>query len=199
MSLSIAAIVAGSLSLMAVIGGAVGYVTHSKQERSRWAAGVWRDVTLRNGVTERSPFHAYESSFNAPGMVEVFPRSHRRTSPIAAPTDEPVHNARPRPTSVLREVCNTPVTNGLMPVDEPPTLPLELSDPPHPNERDLCRELYQQDMSQTRIIKTVWGVSKGSGYKYQESRRRFRAHVREIAKPGLRQAIEREELIANAE
>lgn len=199
MSLSIAAIVAGSLSLMAFIGGAVGYVAHNKQERSRWAAGVWRDVTLRNGVTERSPFHTSDSSFNAPGLVQVFPRSQRPAPPIPAPTGRQVPDACPRPTSVMPMSSTNPVANSSAPTEEPDDTPLELSNPPHPTERDRVRRLYQNDVSQTKIIKTVWGISKGGGVKYSEARRRFRQHVRDIAKPGLRYAIEREEALANAD
>lgn len=197
MSLSIVAIVAGSFSLMAVVGGTVGYVTHGKQERSRWAAGVWRDVTLRNGVTEQSPFHPRSSSFNAPGMVEVFPSSHRPTPPVAALTGEQVHSARPRPTSAYLEVYNPPVSNGFTPSDELPSTPLQLSDPPHEAERARCRRLYQEGLSQTKLINRVWGISKGGGYKYSEARRRFRAHVRDIAQPDLLTSIEADEAKIN--
>lgn len=202
MSLSIAAIVGGGLMSVALAGGLAGAVANSQTERRRWAVGVWRDVTLRNGVTEPSPFHVPASSFNAPGMVEVFPRSLRPPAPAdvsaPAPADEQVSARRQRPPSVNGEVCNEPVSNGFPPVKELPKLPLELSNPPHGSEIEICRQLYQEGYSQTKLIDRVWGISKGGGFKYNEARRRFRANVRVIASPELLASIEAEEVSADA-
>ncbi len=202
MALSIAAIVGGGLMSVALAGGLAGAVANSQTERRRWASGVWRDVTLRNGVTEPSPFHAPVSSFNAPGMVEVFPRSMRPPSPAAVSVpmsaDEQVSARRLPPPSVNSEVCNTPVGNGFTPVKELPELPLELSNPPHGAEVEICRQLYQDGYSQTKLIESVWGISKGGGFKYSEARRRFRANVRAIAQPALLASIEAEEVSDHA-
>lgn len=202
MSLSIAGIVAGSLLVVAAAGGVAGLLGQREQERRRWAAGVWRDLTLRNGVTERSPFHAYESSFNAPGMVRVYPRSQRPECEsvsvgASVPVDVSVRPAGLPAPSASPEVCNNPVRTGFTPFEELPELPIELSSPPHEAERVLCRELYQEGMSQTKLISTLWGISKGGGYRYSEARRRFRQHVADIATGELRQSIESE--LAHAE
>jgi hypothetical protein len=199
MSFSIAALVAGSLATTAIIGVAVGWSTHNSQQRSKWAAQTWRDVTLRNGVTERSPFHTPTSSFNAPGMVEVFPRSHTPTPPIHPWESAQVPGERPQPTSDSYSTDNPTVHPGESPEDELPSTPLALSDPPDPAERARCRRLYQQGLSQTKLIKQVWGLSKGGGTKYSEARRRFREHVQDIATPELLAAIQAQEAKTNAQ
>lgn len=193
MSLSIAAIVASSLLSVFAVGGVVGLLTHNQQERKRWSSQTWRDLTLRNGVTARSPFHTDTSSFNAPGLVRVFPRSHRPAPHIDEPTGEQVHTAHPLPTSAIQSHSAQQVRTVAEPVNEPSTTPLELSDPPHPDEYGRCRYYYQQGMSQTKLIMAVWGISKGGGFKYNEARRRFRQHVRDIANRPLRASIEAEE------
>lgn len=191
MSLSIAALVAAGLLSVSVAGGVVGLFAHQRDDRQRWASGVWRDVTLRNGVTERSPFHSLTSSFNAPGMVEVLPRSQRPSVPV--PADRQVCGASLPAPSANHEVCNTPVDNGFAPLQELPELPIELSYPPHSAEVEICRQAYLRGYSQTRLISSVWGISKGGGPKYAEARRRFRANVRAVAKPDLLASIEAEE------
>lgn len=191
MALSIAALVAGSLSVIAVIGGAVGYVGHSQQVKSKWAAQVWRDVTLRNGVGESSPFHSERSSINIPGMVEVFPRSH-------VPNDEQVCPESLPLTSDSQGTDENMVSTGFNQSEELTIEPFELSDPPHEAERARVRRLYSQGMSQTKLISNVWGVSKGGGKKYTEARRRFREHVADIATGDLRASIEAEGAAVNA-
>ena len=159
-------------------------LAHSPQA-DLWASGVWRDVSLRNGVTEPSPFHSTQSSFNAPGLVQVYPRSQVRPAPPHPPS------ASPEPTSTV-----------VVPVDDPseelPCAPMELSDPPHEAECARVRRLYQQGMSQTKIISEVWGLSKGGSKKYYEARRRFRAHVADIATGDLKESITSEESKASA-
>jgi hypothetical protein len=112
--------------------------------------------------------------------------------------DEQVSARRLPPPSVNSEVCNTPVGNGFTPVKELPELPLELSNPPHGAEVEICRQLYQDGYSQTKLIESVWGISKGGGFKYSEARRRFRANVRAIAQPALLASIEAEEVSDHA-
>ncbi|WP_121970686.1 hypothetical protein [Leptolyngbya sp. BC1307] len=193
MSLSIAAIVAGSFAFLAGAGGAVGYATHRKQQRSEWAAQTWRNVTLRDGVTERSPFHTADSSFNLPGMVEVFPRSHTPNRAVHAWEHDPLPGDRPRHTSDSHSDGLTAVLPGESLAEELPSTPLELSDPPDPAERARCRRLYGQGLSQTKTISAVWGLSKGGSRRYYEARRRFREHVRDIARPDLLISLEAEE------
>jgi hypothetical protein len=190
MSLSIAATVVVSLLALSAGGTVAGLLEHNRQERQRWAAQTWRDVTLRNGVTARSPFHSDKSSFNAPGLVRAYPRSQRPAPPVSVPTDEQVHSARQRLPSALHEVCNNPVRTELTPFEELPELPIELLNPPHPYEGELCRQSYLKGDSQTKLIKAVWGISKGGGYKYTEARRRFRAHVADIATGDLQASIQ---------
>lgn len=199
MYLSIAALVAAGLLSVSAVGGVVGALAHSRNERQRWASGVWRDVTLRNGVTERSPFHSLTSSFNAPGMVEVFPRSKRPSVPAGVSADGQVCDERPRSPSAKQTGEENQASNGFALVDELPELPIELSDPAHSAEGDICRKLYQAGYSQTKLIGEVWSIAKGGGYRYSEARRRFRQHVRDIAQPALRASIEAEEVTANAE
>ena len=136
MSLSIAALVGAGLLSVGLLGGVAAAATGKERERERWASGVWRDVTLRNGVTERSPFHSLESSFNAPGMVEVFPRSQRPSVPAGEPVGEQVHNGRPPLPSAKQTGEENQGSNGVAPVDALPELPIELSEPPHEVERD---------------------------------------------------------------
>ena len=202
MFLSIAAIVGGGLLSVAVVGCVAGALANQQTDSKRWASGVWRDVTLRNGVSERSPFHSPVSSFNAPGMVEVFPLSRHASAPASASAPvsagEQVRSRRPLAPSANIEVCNTPVGNGFAPVSELPKLPLELSNPPHGAEVEICRHLYQKGYSQTKLIAEVWGISKGGGPKYTEARRRFRKNVRVIARPELLASIEAEEVSNHA-
>lgn len=190
MSLSIAVIVAGSLSLVALAGGIAGAVGNRRQQRSKWASQTWRDVTLRNGVTALSPFHSRSSSFNAPGMVRTYPRSQAPTQ--AASVSASVSNARPPAASVVPSAVSTVVHTSTTPETELPHEPLELSDPPHEAEGARCRRLYRQGMSQTKVIADVWGVPKGGSKKYYEARRRFRAHVAEIATGDLLASIQSE-------
>lgn len=192
MSFSLAAVVGGSLCVVAVAGGVAGLCEHSRQKRRRWATQTWRDVTLRNGVTAPSPFHTPHSSFNAPGLVEVFPKSKRTSVPMPVPTPEQVPTERPREPSALLEVCNPPVTNGFNQEEELPYEPFELTDPPHQAERARVRRLYQSGMSQTKTIKAVWGLSKGGSKKYYEARRRFRLYVSDVARDSLKASIEAE-------
>ena len=192
MSLSIAALVAAGLLSVFTVGGVVGALAHTRNDRKRWASDVWRDATLRNGVTERSPFHSLTSSFNAPGMVEVFPLSQRPSVPVPVSTDEQVRNERPRSPTAKQTGEENQASNGFALVDELPALPIELSDPPHEAECELCRQLYQESYSQTRLIQAVWGIAKGGGAKYAEARRRFRHHVADIAEPALKASIEAE-------
>lgn len=190
MSLSIAATVVVSLLALSAGGAVAGLLEHNRQERQRWASQTWRDVTLRNGVTARSPFHSDKSSFNAPGLVQVYPRSQHHDLPVPVPADEQVDNARHRPPSALREVCNNPVRTELTPFEELPELPIELLNPPHIYEGELCRQSYLKGDSQTKTISAVWGISKGGGYKYSEARRRFREHVVDIATGDLLASIQ---------
>ncbi len=202
MSLSIAAVVAGSLLTMSAIGALIGYVTHEQQQRRNWAATTWRNVTHRNGVTERSPFHSPESSYNAPGMVRVYPRSHTPTPPaththVSRPADIP--EVRPRPASAMPNPVQSTVRTDDTLADELNITPLELSEPPHPRERDICRQVYREGNNQTKTIKRVWGLSKGGGKRYAEARRRFQAHVKDIARPELRYVMKEAEAKASAE
>lgn len=193
MSLSIAALVLGSLATMTLVSGAVGWATHNRQSSSRWAADAWRGVTHRNGVTGVIPFAPTTARINAPGMVEVFPRSHTPERPIHAWESADIPGDRPRHTSNGNSEVIPTVRPGDEPVTELPCPPLELSTPPDPAERARCRRLYAQGLSQTKLIKEVWGLSKGGGAKYAEARRRFRMHVSDIARPDLRYALQREE------
>lgn len=179
MSLSIAAVVGGSLLLVAVVGGAADICEHNDRRRRNWASQAWRDVTLRNGVAGVSPFHSPTSSFNAPGLVRVYPRSQVRPAPPQRASDSP---------SAVRPV----VRPGDELADELPCAPMELSDPPHEAERARVRRLYQQGLSQTRVIKEVWGLSKGGSKRYYEARDRFRSHVADIATGDLLASIEAE-------
>lgn len=190
MSLSIAAIVAGSLSLVALAGGIAGAADSKRRQRGVWASQTWRDVTLRNGVTEVSPFHSRSSSFNAPGMIRTYPRSQTPTQ--SASVSASVSNARPPVASDAISAVNNAVHTGTALETELPHEPLELSDPPHDAEGARCRRLYQQGMSQTKIIADVWGVPKGGSKKYYEARRRFRAHVADIATGDLLASIQSE-------
>ena len=198
MSLSLAALVAGSLLSVFTFGGVAGLLAHNRQARKRWASQTWRDLTLRNGVAARSPFHSDTSTFNAPGLVRVYPRSHTPTPHADTPTDEQVHTARPLPTSALPTQSPQQVPTVAAPMPELPSEPLALSDPADPAERARCRRLYQQGLSQTKVIKGVWGISKGGGYKYNEARRRFRVHVRDIASRSLLASIQEDEAKADA-
>ena len=201
MAFPIATLVAGSLTIMAVVSGSVGYFTSKRQQRSQWAASTWRDVVHRNGVTGVIPFAPPTASVNAPGLVRVYPRSHTSTltpaAPTAAHTDSQVHNPRPRPASVMATVQPPSVSPSEAPTDEPLDFTFELSDPPHPAERARVRRVYQQGLNQTKVIKAVWGLSKGGGKKYAEARRRFQSHVKDIARPELKYRIEEAEAQAN--
>ena len=193
MSLSIAAVVGGSMCLIVVAGGVAGLSEHNRQRRRKWASQAWRDVTLRNGVTAQSPFHVRASSFNAPGLVEVFPQTHsRRSDASVLQRSEPVHSASPRPSSDIPNADSTAVHTSDEPADELPCEPMALSDPPHEAEGARCRRLYQQGMSQTKVIKEVWGLSKGGSKKYYEARDRFRKHVADIATGDLKTSIQAE-------
>lgn len=192
MSLSIAAIVVVSLLTLSAGGAIAGLLEHNRKERERWAAQTWRDVTLRGGVTECSPWHPDHASFNAPGLVRVYPHSQRPALPVSVPAGEQDCNARPPAPSALSEVCTPLVHNGFTPVEELPELPIELSTPPHPYEQSLCQQAYLRGYSQTRLISSVWGISKGGGRKYAEARRRFRQHVADIATGDLLASIQAE-------
>lgn len=193
MSLSIAFVVGGGLCAVAAVGAAVGAAGSYRGERERWASQAWRDVTVRGGVSEYSPFHAPESSFNAPGMVEVFPRSHRHNQ-VSQSAAAVVSSERPPVASVTSIPSATAVEPLLAPDDELPSTPLELSDPPHEAERARCRRLYSEGMSQTRVINAVWGIPKGGSKKYHEARRRFREHIADIAQGDLLVSIKSEEV-----
>lgn len=205
MSLPIAAIVAGSLLTLSVTGLTIGAVAHNKQQRRKWAAATWRNVVHRNGVTERSPFHASESAYNAPGMVRVYPRSQAPTPPTppnhvaSAGLPAQVPDTRPRPASAIQSTVQSTVRTDDTPMAELNITPLELSDPPHPKERDICRQIYREGTNQTKTIKRVWGLSKGGGKRYAEARRRFQAHVKDIARPELSYIMKEAEARANAE
>ena len=198
MALSIAALVTGILSSMAIVGGSLAYLTHNKQQRRKWAAHTWRNIKLRNGVTGQSPFHQSTNSFNTPGMVEVFPQSQNYQLPIHRWEREGIPDRPPQPTSDSHSEAIPAVLTGESPDDELPSTPLELSDPPDPAERARCRRLYAQGLSQTKTINRVWGLSKGGSRRYSEARRRFREHVRDIARPDLEISLEAEESQTNA-
>jgi len=186
MSLSIAGIVGGGLLLVAVGGGVAGLYEHDRQKRSKWAAQTWRDVTLRNGVTGKSPFHSDDDSFNAPGMVQVYPRSQVRSASPFPSSDS---------TAVVERTRVTPVEEL---TEELPCAPMELSDPPHEAERARVRRLHQQGLSQTKLIKEVWGLSKGGSKRYYEARRRYRNHIADIATGELLESIQQERGEASA-
>ena len=198
MSLSIAAVVGGSLCLCALAGGIAGLSEHERRKRQGWASETWRNVKLRNGVEAPSPFHSPTSAINAPGLVRVYPRSQQPKQAPPPLSAEPVSATRPPMPSAELEVPAPLVSNGDELEEELSIEPFELSDPPHEAERARVRRLYQRGMSQTKIIGEVWGLSKGGSKKYYEARRRFRSHVADIATGDLRASIKAEEVEASA-
>lgn len=76
-----------------------------KQARQQSASNDWRLVVLRNGITSESPFSPIDSKINAPGLVQVWPKSQTPTqnlsmslAPVGAPAQAetaPIQERKP--------------------------------------------------------------------------------------------------------
>lgn len=77
-----------ALLLITGSGAVAGALTHNQEVRQAQARETYNYIVLRNGVTEESPFSNLHEPVNAPGLVQVFPRSQTPTPtpPLAAST-----------------------------------------------------------------------------------------------------------------
>lgn len=160
---------------------AVALADRRQQTATRTAAQLWRDIQLRNGITEPIPWHSPDSPINRPGMVQVHPPIHPwETRPV--PGDRP-----PSPSDLA---INPPMKQGSSDsatlnetretVPELPMEPLELTDPPAAGEQARVLRLHGQGLTQNTIIKHVWGASPGGSKKYTEARRRYLDYINTI-------------------
>lgn len=154
-----------------------------RQSANKEASQLWRDIQLRNGVTEVSPWHSTDASINRPGMVQVHPRTQRPHTdahlPSAGPpftsdlATEPPEKQGSSDSATLNETVET--------VPELPMEPLELTDPPAAGEQARVLRLHRQGLTQNTVIKQVWGASAGGSKKYIEARRRYLDYIAQSA------------------
>ena len=172
-------IVGSGITLVALVGGAVGALSEQRESRQSAAARTWRDITLRNGVTAESPWHKRESSFNAPGLVRVYPHSQRPHIPeselIHTHTPQPsVQTARPAPVSIENPVIETDSADSAA-----PKLPIELADEANETERAAVLRLHAEGKSQTAVILEAWAIKSGGSKKYKLARERYQQYLSE--------------------
>jgi hypothetical protein len=145
----------------------VGLLSSSRTQADDDAALTWRAITHRNAITEPIPFASSVSRVNAPGLVQVYPRSQQ-------PTPEPAPTPRPAPVSMEK-----PAVASVSRTSAAPELPLELADEANDEEREVVLRLWESGRSMTAIILSVWGIKSGGSQRYDQARTRYKFYLAE--------------------
>lgn len=140
------------------------------------AARTYRNIELRNGTTAPSPWHARTAPINAPGLVEVHPRSHTPAPMPAPPPSLTIQPALPAPVSVAEAPEQAAAT-----ASEAPKLPIDFAEAANETEATVIVEMWEQGLSMTKTIKQVWNISAGGGKKYKSARARYQHYISEVA------------------
>jgi hypothetical protein len=158
-------------SLMLTIFGvsfSVGLLSSSRTRADDDAASTWRAIVHRNAISEPIPFAQSVARVNAPGLVQVYPRSQPPTPTEPAPT------ALPAPVSL----GNPPVAS-VSPTSAAPQLPIELADEATDEEREIVLRLWEKGRSMSAIILSVWGIKSGGSQRYAQARARYKFYLAE--------------------
>ncbi len=163
-------IILTGFTTLSIVGAAVGFLSHRHTSQQASAAKTWRDITHRGGVTAVSPWHSSASRYNAPGLVQVYPRSQQ-------PTSNPnVQPERPAPVSIEKLA-----DESVSATSETEELPLEVADEPNETEKEAVLKRLETGLSQSAIILAVWGAKSGGSAKYKAARERFQHYQSEVA------------------
>lgn len=146
----------------------IGLLSSSRTRADDDAASTWRAIVHRNAITEPIPFATSVARVNAPGLVQVYPRSQQPTPTEPAPTALPAPVSMGKPT-----VASVSHTSAAL------QLPLELADEANDEEREVVLRLWESGRSMTAIILSVWGIKSGGSQRYAEARTRYKFYLAE--------------------
>ena len=174
-SLLILFLVTGSLLIGASTSLAIAFAESHQAAKTADASETWSNIRLRNGITEPSPWHPPEASINRPGLVQV----HPLTQPPVHPWEvEPVPDTPPPVVSdLVAELADNKGSSQHAPASTDQQAPLELSEPPDPQESIRVMDCHRDGLGQVATIEAVWGIKRGSSKRYQEARRRYQQYT----------------------
>ncbi|MEM9092829.1 MAG: hypothetical protein AAGC93_29390 [Cyanobacteria bacterium P01_F01_bin.53] len=167
-------IIPSMLAAMFGAGIVAGLLTVRKESEAQDAADTYRAIVHRNAISEPVPFASSVAAVNAPGLVQVHPRSQSVPAPSSKST-APVRSALPAPPSIVK-----PDDLSVSATSEAPKLPIEMAEAANEAEAEIIIQAWEDGSSMTKTIKSVWGISAGGGAKYKAARARYKHYLSEV-------------------